>query len=74
MTDQERTALRLAAAHYRHPAVREGHAMEQLGLTPTRYWALVGRLLERPDVEAEMPTEVRRLRRLRDARQRVRTA
>lgn len=68
MTDDERTALRLAAATYRHPAVRETHALEQLGLTPTRYWAKVHGLLERPDVLVEMPTEARRLQRLRAAR------
>ena len=68
MTDDERTAIRLAAAQYRYPAVRETHAMEQLGLTPTRYWALVGRLIDRGDVLAEMPVEVGRLRRLREAR------
>lgn len=68
MTDDERTAIRLAAAHYRYPAVRDQHALEQLGLSATRYWALVNRLIDRPDVEAEMPMETHRLRRLRDQR------
>nr|WP_258562474.1 DUF3263 domain-containing protein [Nocardioides sp. MAH-18] len=74
VTDHERTALTLAAIHYRHPAVRETHAMEQLGLTPTRYWALVDHLLDRPDALAKMPAEVHRLRRVRDARKRQRAA
>lgn len=68
MTEHERTAIELAAAHYRYPGAREHDAYEQLGLTSTRYWALVGRLLDRPDALAEMPVEVRRLRRLRDQR------
>lgn len=72
MTDEERIALRLAATTYRHPAVREAHALERLGLTPTRYWAVVHGLLDRPDALAEMPVEVRRLQRLRDARRRQR--
>lgn len=72
MTESERTALRLAAATYRHPAVRETHALELLGLTPTLFWARVNGLLDRPDVLAEMPLEVRRLQRLRDARRRAR--
>jgi hypothetical protein len=46
--------------------------LEHLGLTPTRYWALVDHLLGRPDVEAVMPVEVRRLRRMRDARRNAR--
>ena len=46
--------------------------IDQLHLTPTRFWALVHRLLDDPAVEAEMPAEVHRLRRLREARRRVR--
>ena len=72
MTDDERTALRLATAHYRYPAVRETHALEQLGLTPSRFWQYVLGLIDRPDVLAEMPMECRRLQRLRDARRAAR--
>lgn len=74
MTDDERTAIRLATAHYAHPAVRETHALEQLDLTPTRFWALVHRLIDRSDVVAEMPMESGQLRRLRAARRRHRSA
>jgi hypothetical protein len=61
-------ALRLAAASYRHPAVRETHALELVGLTPTSFWAMVNRTLDNPEAEQAYPTDVRRLRRLRDAR------
>lgn len=74
MTDEERTTLQLAAATYRHPAVRESHALEMLGLTPTLFWARVHGLIERPDVLAEMPVEARRLQRLRDSRRRHRAS
>ena len=73
VTDDERTAIELAAATYRYPAAREAQALEQLGLTPTRFWALVNRLIDRPDVIAAYPTETARLRRLRDARRRQRS-
>lgn len=73
MTEDERTAIELAAAPYRYPAVRETHALERLGLTPTRFWALVHRLVDRPDVVAEYPVETARLRRLRDGRRAVRS-
>lgn len=72
MTDTEHTAIQLAAATYRYPAQREADALEQLGLTPTRFWALVHRLIDRPDVLAAYPADVHRLRRLRDARRRQR--
>lgn len=68
MTVREHMILQLAAVRYRHPAVRDTHALELVGLQPTSFSAAVGRLLERPDVLAAYPTEVRRLLRLRDAR------
>lgn len=72
MTDDERTAIRLAAAHYRWAARRNADVREQLGMTPTRFWQYVGGLIERADVVAQMPVEVRRLRRLREQRAEVR--
>lgn len=65
---REHMALRLAVTPYKFPAVRESHALDQLGMMPTRFWQYVGALIERADVEAEYPAEVRRLRRLREAR------
>ena len=72
MTDDERAVIELAAAAFRYPAVREARALEQLGLTPTKFWAQVNHLIDRPDVVAEMPMEAARLRRLRDRRREVR--
>lgn len=74
MTEDERTALELAAAHYRWPGARDTAIREQLGLTPTRHAQLVAALLDRPDALAEMPMAVNRLRRLRDARRSARSA
>jgi hypothetical protein len=74
MTDTERAALALAATHYRYPAVRDAHALEQLGVTPVRFAQVVDALLDRPDALAAMPSEVNRLRRLRDARRAHRRA
>lgn len=73
MTDDERTAIRLATAHYKWAAVRDQHVHDQLGMTPTRFWQHVGGLIERADVLAEMPVEVNRLRRLREKRAQKRT-
>jgi hypothetical protein len=72
MTDDERIAIRLAAAHYRWPAVRDAEVREQLGMTPTRFWQVVGALIVRADVVAEMPVECARLRRLHESRRRER--
>ena len=74
MTDDERTAITLAAAHYRYAAIRETRALEQLGMPASRYWQFVDSLIDRADVVAEMPVEVNRLRRLREARAKARSA
>jgi uncharacterized protein DUF3263 len=47
---------------------------ERWGLTPTRYHQLLVRAVDSPDALAYDPVLVRRLRRLRDARRRVRLA
>ena len=52
LTDRERRALTLAATPFRHPAVRDTRALEELGLSPTRFWALVDGLLDRGDALA----------------------
>lgn len=65
--------LRLAAAHYRYPGARETDAFEQLGMSPTLFHRHVDVLLDDPAALAAYPLEVKRLRRLRDARRRVRS-
>lgn len=72
MPESHRLALILAATPYRYPARREADALDQLNLTPTRFWALVHRLLDDPAAEEAMPAEIHRLRRLREARSRAR--
>ena len=63
----ERTAGRRGRSKDR--AIRE-----LLGMSPTRYHQLLVDALDRPEVLAYDPMLVRRLRRLRDARRRVRFA
>lgn len=55
---------------------REGarvEAIAQLGITPTRYAQILNRLIDDPQVLAEHPTLVHRLRRIRTAGQTPRT-
>lgn len=68
MSVREHIVLRLAASTYRYPARREEDALHMVGLTPTRFWAAVHRLIDRADVAAHYPREVARIRHLRDAR------
>jgi hypothetical protein len=74
MTVREHMAIRLAATPYNYEGRREADMRELLGMSAPRFWMVVNGLLDRPDVEAAMPSEVHRLQRLRAQRQRQRQA
>lgn len=74
LSDRDRAILTLEAAWPRHTGMKEETIRTQLGMSPARYYQLLARLI---DTEAALqfdPLLVRRLRRLRDARGRQRTA
>lgn len=74
MTVREHAALAIAARTYRYPGIRDQHIRHETGWSPTRYYAVLDALIDRPDVEAAYPVLVRRLRRVREARARARGA
>lgn len=74
LSTRERMVLTIAGATYRYPAQREEDYTHIVGMNPVRASQVVLALLDRADAEAEMPAVVRRLRRLREARARVRTS
>src|SRR5690606_11391972 len=74
MTDDEHTALTIEAAYWRYPGAKEARIRDELGWSATRHAEVVQALIDRPDVEAEEPMVVRRLRRLRDQRRALRRA
>lgn len=74
MTIRDHMTIRLAATPYRYPGRRDADVHAQLGMSPTLFWRHVHSLLERPDVLAAYPLEVRRLQRLRDRRREARSA
>lgn len=74
LTVREHMALTLATTRYKYAAVRDGRVRDELGWGATALWARVNALLDDPRAEVARPVEVRRLRRLREARRAVRTA
>lgn len=60
--------------HWKYIAVKEGVIREMLGHTPTRYYQLLGHVIDEPAALAYAPQTVRRLQRLRDARLAARRA
>jgi hypothetical protein len=53
---------------------KESEIRERFGISPTRYYQLLNALIDTPDALAHDPLLVKRLRRLREARQKERTA
>src|SRR5215207_1074165 len=59
---------------WRRPGAKETAIRNQFGVAPTRYYQVLNALVDRPDALAADPLLVRRLRRLRLARQRTRSS
>lgn len=69
----DRAVLDLAARSYRHEGAREQAAHDELGMTATRFWQRLNLLLDDPDAYRAEPVLIKRLRRVRHARQADRT-
>lgn len=57
---------------HRHMGAKEVAIRDELGLTPARYYQLLGRLLDTTRAQQYDPLLVKRLRRIRDDRERSR--
>jgi hypothetical protein len=68
LSDQDLAVLDIARRQWAGPGARERAVRERLGLSPTRYFQLLGALLDDPRALARDPVTVNRLRRARDAR------
>lgn len=53
---------------WQHPGSKEREMKARFGLSPTRYYQLLSRLIDQDEALAAQPMLVRRLRRLRDGR------
>lgn len=74
LTVRDHMTIRIAAATYKYAGARETDVREQLGMSMPIYGRHLDRLLDQPAAIAAYPLEVKRLRRLRDARRRTRSA
>lgn len=66
--------IAIEAQRWKWVGVKDQHIRETLGISATRYYQLLDAMLDDAQAEARWPMEVRRLRRLREARRRVRGA
>ena len=68
LSDRDRALLGFEAEWRRHAGAKEEAIRAELGMSPARYYQLLGRLIDTADAQAHDPMLVKRLRRLRDAR------
>lgn len=64
MTDDDRALIDFAAKQWRTPGAHAAAVRTELGLSVTRYWQRIGRLLTDPEALAYSPVVINRLRRI----------
>jgi hypothetical protein len=72
MTDRDRAILDFERTWWTEEGAKEPAIRARFGLSATRYYQLLGELIDTNDALAYDPLVVRRLRRLRDRRRRAR--
>ncbi|MFJ1794608.1 DUF3263 domain-containing protein [Kitasatospora griseola] len=68
LTDRDRAVLELESRGWRTAGAKEQAIRQELGISATRYYQLLGALLDRPEALAHAPVLVNRLRRVRQGR------
>jgi hypothetical protein len=74
LSRREHEMLTFERQWWRRPGAKETAIRDRFGVTPTRYYQVLNALVDRPDALVADPVLVRRLRRLRLARQRTRSS
>ncbi|MBB6345387.1 hypothetical protein FHU36_001896 [Nonomuraea muscovyensis] len=74
LTERDLELLAFERHWWRHAGAKEHAIKETFGFSATRYYQLLGELIDRPEALEHDPMLVKRLRRLRATRQRDRAA
>jgi len=72
LTDRDRAILDFERSWWNETGPKETLIQEKFELSATRYYEILGQLLESPEAHEYDPLGVRRLRRMRDRRRRAR--
>lgn len=72
LTERDRAILDFERSWWHETGPKETLIQERFELSASRYYEILGRLLESPEAYEYDPLGVRRLRRLRDRRRRAR--
>lgn len=74
LDERSRSVLDFERESWKLEVTKERAIRERFGFSPARYHQLLHRVIDRPEALAYDPMLVRRLRRVREARRRARTA
>ena len=74
LADRDQRILRFERQWWKYAGAKEQTIRDEFGMSATRYYQVLNALIDRPEALATDPLLVRRLRRLRAARQRQRSA
>jgi hypothetical protein len=74
LSDRDREILTFERQWWRYAGAKEQAIRELFGMSATRYYQILNALIDCPEALAFDPMLVKRLRRLRTARQRARSA
>ncbi|NJP28539.1 DUF3263 domain-containing protein [Microbispora sp. SCL1-1] len=74
LSDRDREMLAFERQWWRYAGAKEQAIREAFGISATRYYQLLGELIDRPEALEHDPMLVKRLRRMRAGRRRDRSA
>src|SRR5687767_13795224 len=74
LSERDREILNFERQWWKYAGAKEQAVREKFDMSSTRYYQVLNALIDRPEALAFDPLLVRRLRRLRAARQRARSA
>ena len=74
LSERDRDILHFERQWWKYAGAKEHAVRENFDMSSTRYYQVLNALIDRPEALAYDPLLVRRLRRLRAARQRARSA
>ena len=74
LSERDMRILAFERNWWRQPGAKEQAIADVLGLSATRYYQLLDRLIDRPEAMAFDPALVKRLRRQRTRRKRIRSS
>ena len=74
LSERDREILNFERQWWKYAGAKEQAVREKFDMSSTRYYQVLNALIDRPEAFAHDPMLVKRLRRLRAARQRARSA